>query len=82
MPQFWSVAVMKDVPLVDDQLQHAASCACCVLLVAAGDEGAEALAAAIASSSALKKLQLSGNRVSAVQLQVVQHVLKTRVYKM
>jgi hypothetical protein len=47
-----------------------------------GDEGAEALAAAIASSSALKKLQLSGNRVSSVQLQVVQHVLKTRVYKM
>uniref|UniRef100_A0A383W9J7 Uncharacterized protein n=1 Tax=Tetradesmus obliquus TaxID=3088 RepID=A0A383W9J7_TETOB len=47
-----------------------------------GDEGAEALAAAVASSSALKKLQLSGNRVSTVQLQVVQHVLKTRVYKM
>ncbi|KAF6262581.1 hypothetical protein COO60DRAFT_1495678 [Scenedesmus sp. NREL 46B-D3] len=47
-----------------------------------GDEGAEALAAAIASSSALKKLQLSGNRISAVQLQVVQHVLKTRVYRM
>jgi hypothetical protein len=48
---------------------------------AAGDDGADALAAAAASSTTLRKLKLSGNPVSAAQLDVVQHVLKTREYK-
>jgi hypothetical protein len=47
-----------------------------------GDEGADALAAAAASSSTLKKIKLSGNSVSTAQLDVVQHVLKTRDYKL
>jgi hypothetical protein len=47
-----------------------------------GDEGADALAAAAASSSTLKKLKLTGNFISASQLDVVQHVLKTRDYKL
>lgn len=48
----------------------------------AGDDGADALAAAVASSSSLKKLKLSGNPISAAQLEVVQHVLKTREYRL
>lgn len=47
-----------------------------------GDDGAEALAAAVASNSALKKLGLAGNQLSAAQQKVVEHVLKTREYKM
>ena len=47
-----------------------------------GDEGAEALAAAVAASTSLKRLGLTGNPVSSGQLQVVAHVLKTREYKM
>jgi len=54
---------------------------CCVLYLP-GDEGADALAAAVASSSSLKKLNLSGNPISTAQLEVVQHVLKTREYKL
>jgi hypothetical protein len=46
----------------------------------AGDDGAEALAAAAARSS-LKRLVLTGNPISATQQQVVQHVLKTREYR-
>eukprot|EP00775_Hariotina_reticulata_P010319 gene10319-10476_t len=49
---------------------------------AAGDEGAEALAAAVASNCVLKKLHLAGNPVTPAQQRVVQHVLKTREYKM
>jgi hypothetical protein len=45
-----------------------------------GDEGAEALAAAVAAS-ALRKLTLQGNPISPAQLQVVSHVLKTREYR-
>jgi hypothetical protein len=51
------------------------------VLSPAGDDGADALAAAVASSTTLKKLKLSGNSISAAQLDVVSHVLKTREYK-
>ena len=47
-----------------------------------GDDGADALAAAVASSNSLKKLNLSGNPISSAQMDVVQHVLKTREYKL
>ncbi len=47
-----------------------------------GDDGAEALAAALSANTALKKLALSGNRVNAAQQRVVAHVLRTRQYKM
>ncbi len=47
-----------------------------------GDEGAEALAAALSSNGTLKRLNLSSNPISAGQQRVVQHVLKTREYKM
>lgn len=62
-------------------LQH--RCQLCASLTprAAGDEGAEALAAAAASSRTLKRIQLSGNAVSAGQLKVVQQALKTREYR-
>lgn len=59
-------------------LRHAMYCCAC----AAGDDGADALAAAIASSPCLKKLKLSGNSITAAQLEVVQHVLKTREYRL
>jgi hypothetical protein len=49
---------------------------------AAGDDGADALAAAVAASSSLKKLNLAGNAISAAQLDVVLHVLKTREYRL
>lgn len=39
------------------------------------------MAAAVAGNSCLKKLNLAGNPISAGQLQVVAHVLKTREYK-
>lgn len=52
------------------------------LCFTAGDEGAEALAAAFAASRGLKKLHIQGNHISSAQQQVVQHVLKTRQYKM
>lgn len=47
-----------------------------------GDEGAEALAAVFAANSVLKKLHLAGNPLTAAQKKIVDHVLKTRVYKM
>lgn len=54
----------------------------CVAVCAAGDDGADALAAAVAASSSLKKVNLAGNAISAAQLDVVLHVLKTREYRL
>jgi hypothetical protein len=47
----------------------------------AGDDGAEALAAAAASCPHLKKLHLGGNAVSAAQQRVVQRALTKREYR-
>jgi hypothetical protein len=54
---------------------------CAATICPAGDEGAEALAAAAASCHHLKKLHIGGNAISGAQQRVVQRALTKREYK-
>jgi hypothetical protein len=46
-----------------------------------GDDGAEALAAAAASSRSLRKLHLAGNGVTAAQMRVVARAVNDKEYR-